>query len=137
MLAATNSEWNEVFDNPHHEPHRAIFSIYETDNGSHIGEGQLSIDEPLGDAQMSILIGDPSNWHKGYGTAAVLAMLKHSFENLTLHRVWVDIPEFNNSAMSLFRNIGFIHEGTLRQSRPHHGARYNSIIMGILVNEYK
>ena len=137
MLHATEFEWNEVFDDPHHEPHRAIFSIYDSVTDSHIGEAQLSIDEPLGDAQISVLIGDPVNWHKGYGTASVQAILEHSFENLKLHRVWVDVPEFNKSAMSLFVQIGFTHEGTLRQSRPHHGARHNSIIMGMLFGEYE
>ena len=137
MLEATESEWNGVFDDPHHEPHRAIFSIYDSITNSHIGEGQLSIDEPLGDAQMSVLIGDPKNWHKGYGSASVSAMLIHSFEKLKLHRVWVDVPEFNKVAVSLFAQMGFTHEGTLRKSRPHHGARYDSVIMGMLVNEYE
>ena len=28
MLDANEDEWNEVFHDPHHEPHRSIFSIY-------------------------------------------------------------------------------------------------------------
>ena len=28
MINATEEEWNEVFHDPHHEPHRSIFSIY-------------------------------------------------------------------------------------------------------------
>ena len=27
MIDATEEEWNEVFHDPHHEPHRDIFSI--------------------------------------------------------------------------------------------------------------
>ena len=134
MLNATEEEWNEVFHDPHHEPHRSIFSIYLND--LHIGEAQLSIDESLGDAQLSVLIGDKSVWHKGYGTEAALALLEHSFTNLGMYRAWVDIPEFNNNAIDLFEKIGFVHEGTFRKSRPRNGKRFNSVVMGILIDEY-
>ena len=75
MIDANENQWNEVFHDPHHEPHRSIFSIYF--ENTHLGEAQLSIDESLGDAQISILIGDPINWHKGYGTQAAIALLEH------------------------------------------------------------
>jgi RimJ/RimL family protein N-acetyltransferase len=136
MLKATDEEWDLVFHDPHHTPHRDIFSIY-TAQGEHVGEGQLSIDEALGDAQISVLIGKKDTWHQGYGTAAVLAMLAHVFERLGLHRAWVDVPEYNMAARGMFQHIGFQHEGTLRQSRPHEGARHNSAIMGMLVDEYR
>ena len=135
MVNANDDQWNEVFHDPHHEPHRDIFSI-NTLSGEHIGEGQLSIDEALGDAQISELIGQKTLWHHGYGTSSVIAMLEHIFEHLGLHRAWVDVPEYNTSARAMFEHIGFQHEGTLRQSRPHDGARHNSVIMGLLVNEY-
>lgn len=143
MIDATKEQWDEVFHDPHHEPHRDIFSVYtqpdgDSDDaaGEHIGEGQLSIDEPLGDAQVSVLIGDKTRWHGGFGTAATLAMLEHVFETLGMFRAWVDVPDYNTAARSMFENIGFTHEGTLRKSRPHHGARHNSVIMGMLVDEY-
>ncbi len=136
MLNATQEEWDEVFHDPHHEPHRDIFSIYAV-GGEHIGEGQLSIDEPLGDAQLSVLIGRRDQWHRGFGTAAVLAMIEHIFEHLQLHRAWVDVPEYNTAARAMFEHIGFKHEGTLRQSRPHEGARHDSAILGMLTDEYR
>ena len=136
MLSASKSEWEEVFNDPHHEPHRDIFSIYTVD-GLHIGEGQLSIDEALGDAQISILIGKKDVWHKGYGKATVMALLEHIFDKLNLYRAWVDIPEYNLNAKNLFQQLGFQHEGTLRKSRPHDGSRHNSHIMGMLIEEYR
>tara|TARA_B110000438_G_scaffold211190_1_gene203234 strand:- start:191 stop:808 length:618 start_codon:yes stop_codon:yes gene_type:complete len=134
MINATDAEWNEVFHDPHHEPHRSIFSIYL--NKEHIGEAQLSIDESLGDSQISILIGEKKYWHKGFGTETALALLEHSFLNLGMYRSWVDIPEFNTNAVKLFEKIGFIHEGTFRKSRPRNDQRFNSVVMGILIEEY-
>ena len=37
----------------------------------------------------------------------------------------------------MFSHLNFTHEGTLRKCRPHHGARHNSVIMGILIDEYR
>lgn len=136
MLGATQEEWDEVFHDPHHEPHRDILSI-RTASGEHIGEAQLAIDEPLGDAQISILIGRKDLWHHGFGTAATLALLDHIFNKLGLYRAWVDVPEYNTHAREMFEHVGFVHEGTLRKSRPHRGARFDSVIMGMLRSEYE
>lgn len=135
MLTAAEEEWNAVFHDPHHEPHRDIFSV-RTMSGEHIGEAQLSIDEALGDAQISVLIGRKDLWGSGYGTATTLALLEHIFVTLGLYRAWVDVPEYNEAAREMFRRLGFRHEGTLRHSRPHKGARHNSVIMGMLQNKY-
>ncbi|MBN19293.1 MAG: hypothetical protein CL758_07475 [Chloroflexi bacterium] len=130
MAHAHKEEWDKVFSDPEHK----IFSIYH--NNEHVGESHLAIEESLGDAQLSILIGDPNNWHKGYGTAAAKATIKMAFEEFRIFRIWVDIPEYNEDAINMFSHMNFTHEGTLRKSRPHHGARHNSVIMGILVDEY-
>ena len=51
--------------------------------------------------------------------------------------MWADIPDYNEAAKSLFEHIGFVHEGTLRKSRPHDGVRHDSIIMGMLSTEFE
>lgn len=135
MMTATDAEWNEVFREPHQEPHRDIFAVY-TKSGEHVGEGQLAIDETLGDAHLSVLIGRKDLWHQGYGTASTLALLEHAFDHLELYRVWVDVPTYNPAARAMFEHLGFKHEGTLRKSRPHAGARHDSFIMGMLRDEF-
>jgi RimJ/RimL family protein N-acetyltransferase len=136
----SDEEWKGVFG-PHkaeragHQDHRDIFSVY-TKSGEHIGEGHLHIEERLGDAHLSILIGRKDLWGHGYGTAAALALLEHAFDHLELYRVWVDVPTYNMPARNMFEHLGFQHEGTLRKSRPHAGARHDSFIMGILRDEF-
>lgn len=131
MEDASEEEWKRVFDNSEHR----ILSI-NSEEGEHIGEIHIAIEESLGDGQLSILIGRTDMWHKGYGTAATRASLDVAFNDYGLYRIWVDVPEYNAAAMALFTHIGFVHEGTLRQSRPHEGARHNSAVMGMLANEY-
>ena len=131
MENASEEEWKRVFDDPEHR----ILSI-NSESGEHIGEIHIAIEESLGDGQLSILIGRTDMWHQGYGTAATTTALKAAFNEYGLYRVWVDVPEYNTAAITLFTHIGFVHEGTLRKSRPHEGARFDSVVMGILATEY-
>ncbi len=131
MEGASDEEFHQVFDDPEHR----TLSVY-TGEGEHIGEAHIAIEESLGDGQLSILIGRKDMWHLGYGTAAVRAALDLGFGEYGLFRVWVDIPEYNTAAVLLFEHLGFVHEGTLRKSRPHEGSRYDSVVMGMLAAEY-
>lgn len=124
-------EWADIFDDPTHH----ILSVY-AEEGEHIGEFHVAIEEMSGDGQISILIGRKDLWHKGYGTATMSAGLNLCFGEWGLYRVWVDVPEYNTWARRMFDRLGFTHEGTLRKSRPHEGARFDSVVMGMLSTEY-
>ena len=131
VMEAEDDKWASIFKDPAH----AILSIY-TEEEEHIGEFHAAIEEAWGDGQISILIGRKDLWHKGYGTATMRAGLDLCFERLGLYRVWVDVPEYNAAARTMFERLGFTHEGTLRKSRPHEGARFDSVVMGMLSTEY-
>ena len=131
MEHAPDSEWDAIFNNPEHR----FLSIFTTDL-EHIGEIHVAIEESLGDGQISILIGRKDLWHQGFGTMATEAALEMAFNKWGLYRVWIDVPEYNTAALGMFEHLGFTHEGTLRKSRPHEGARFDSVIMGILAIEY-
>jgi len=129
-VSFSENKWKEVFEESDHK----IFSIYS--GGEHIGEVHLAIDEALGDGQLSLLVGRKDLWHKGLGSSAASKVIEFGFSQLGLFRIWVDVPEYNTKAINLFKQFGFVHEGTLRQSRPPHGARFDSVVMGMLKSEY-
>lgn len=131
LLRASRDEWNRIF----HDPRRVIFSIYTAEE-EHIGEAQVVMEEALGNAELSILIGRKDLWGMGYGTATTTALLDLVFTGYGLYRVWVDVPEYNSAALGLFRKMGFMHEGTMRKSRPYLDDRADSFIMGLLATEY-
>ena len=116
MLTSSNEEWERTFDDKNPEPHRTFFSIINSSENEHIGEAQLFIDDALGDAQLSVLIGRKDLWHLGYGSSSVITLMDHAFKELDLYRVWVDIQSITH-ARNMFESLGFQHEGTLRQSR--------------------
>ena len=130
-VTATDAEWAKTFNDPTHR----MLSIYN-EKGEHVGEVHVAIEESLGDGQVSILIGRKDMWHQGYGTAGMKAILDVAFKEWGLYRVWVDVPEYNKAALLMCEHLGFMHEGTLRKSRPHEGARFDSVVMGMLAAEY-
>ena len=131
MQEASEEDWERVFNDPEHR----MLSIY-TPQGDHIGEFHVAIEESLADGHISILIGRKDLWHQGYGTAGMRAGLEKAFREWELYRVWVDVPEYNEAALAMCEHLGFIHEGTLRKSRPHEGSRFDSVVMGMLATEY-
>ncbi len=131
METATDEEFARAVEDPSH----VTLSIY-TGQNEHIGEVHLGLEESLGDGQLSILFERRERWNQAVGYAGVRAALDLAFSDYGLYRVWVDIPEFDFAARSVFERIGFVHEGTLRKSRPHGGSRSDSVVLGILAAEY-
>ena len=131
MEDASDEAWERVFNDPEHR----MLSIY-TERGEHIGEVHVAIEETLGDGHISILVGRKDLWHQGYGTAGLTTALDMAFNEWGLYRVWADVPEYNTSALAMCEHLGFVHEGTLRKSRPHEGSRFDSVVVGMLATEY-
>lgn len=131
LLHASKEEWNQVFENED----RKIYSV-RSPEGEPIGEGQLVIEWPLLEAQLFILIGRKDLWHHHYGTSGLICLLDEAFEALELHRVWVNVPEYNHHALQMFRHLGFVLEGHLRRTHRKEDQWYDSFAMGLLSDEY-
>ena len=131
MLRASPQEWNQVFGSED----RKIYSVY-TAEGDHIGEGQLFVEWPLLEAQLVLIVGRKDLWHHHYGTMALIKLLDEAYDNLNLHRVWVDVPEYNEHALQMFRHIGFVLEGHLRKTHRKNNEWFDSYAMGLLTEEY-
>ncbi len=131
LLQASDEQLVETFN----DDDRKFYSIYSPES-EHIGEGQLVVEWPLEEAQLFILIGRKDLWHHHYGTAALLMLLDEAFDGLGLHRVWIDVPEYNHHALQMFRHVGFVLEGHFRRSHRRDDEWYDSFAMGLLVDEY-
>lgn len=132
VLAAPEEEWDRSLED---EELRKIFSVY-TSEGEHIGEGQLVFEWPLFEAQLFLMIGRKDLWHHHYGTSAIIALLDEAFDSYELHRVWVDVPEYNDNALRLCRHVGFVLEGHFRKTHRKDDSWYDSFAMGLLSDEY-
>ena len=131
ILAGGSEEWDRVFNNEN----RKVFAVY-TSEGDHIGEAQLVIEWPLLEAQAYILVGRKDLWHHHYGTTAFVSLLDHAFNDLGLHRIWVDVPEYNKPAMAMVEHIGFVVEGHFRKAHRRGDQWFDSYALGLLAEEY-
>ncbi len=131
LLEASDEQIQQVFE----DDVRRIYSVY-TDDGAHIGEGQLVVESPLMEAQLFLLVGRKDLWHHHYGTMAMIKLLDEAYEDHGLHRVWVDVPEYNEHALQMCQHLGFVLEGHLRKTHRKDGQWYDSSAMGLLSEEY-
>lgn len=91
---------------------------------------------PNGDAFVGIGIGERAFWGKGYGTDAMMVVLRYAFQELNLRRVSLTTFEYNPRAIRSYEKVGFIHEGRARKFLLREGRRWDLIFMGILREEW-
>ena len=90
-----------------------------------------------GDAFVGIGIGEHELWGKGYGTDAMREVLRFAFDELNLHRVSLDVFEYNPRGYQSYLKCGFKEEGRARQFLQRDGRRWDLIYMGILHSEWE
>lgn len=116
---------------------RSVFRAIIDVDGNSIGTIILSdIDMRSGTAEIHIKLAKNSERGKGYGTDAVLALLKYSFDELRLNCVYCRVKEDNIASQKLFEKCGFIKEGCLRSRVYRNGRYYNFYEYSILKGEY-
>jgi RimJ/RimL family protein N-acetyltransferase len=82
-------------------------------------------------------IGDPANWHKGFGADILQLMLHFAFAELNMHRLTGLIPAYNQSALALFTKTGFQEEVCSRQALHRDGQRWDLLHYGLLQREWQ
>jgi RimJ/RimL family protein N-acetyltransferase len=88
-------------------------------------------------AVFGITIGDKREWGKCYGTEATWLMAKHAFETLNLNRLMLHVREHNERGIRAYERVGYKREGVLRQDTFVEGRYVNTIVMGLLREEWK
>lgn len=74
---------------------------------------------------------------KGYGKEALRLIKKMAFEELSAHRLWLDVKAHNLRARHVYEAEGFIVEGILRECLKT-GEKFDSlVVLSMLRNEYQ
>ena len=87
-------------------------------------------------AELHLLIGRRDLHGRGIGTDATTQMLKHAFNDLNLHRVFLSVLAHNAAALKVYEKAGFVREGTSRESAYKRGKYEDMVQMGILADEF-
>ncbi len=86
---------------------------------------------------VGIGLGDRAYWNNGYGTEAMQLILHYGFTELNLHRVSLNVFDYNPRAIRSYEKAGFILEGRLREEVVRQGKRWDTLVMGILRKEWE
>jgi len=87
-------------------------------------------------AEVGIMLGEKTWWNKGYGTETMRAMLRHGFETLNLHRIWLQVFADNKRGMRAYEKAGFRHEGIFREAHYQAGKYHDVFLMSVLRQEW-
>jgi RimJ/RimL family protein N-acetyltransferase len=87
-------------------------------------------------AELGLGILRPDDRGRGVGGEAVRLVLRHGFEAMGLRRVWLHVVE-DNPARRLYARLGFREEGRLRRHLYKRGAWRDSVVMGLLREEWR
>jgi RimJ/RimL family protein N-acetyltransferase len=118
-------------------PSSVDFAVRTIDDDRLVGLTRLyDIDSLHRTAILGISIGRSSERGKGLGTDASRVTIRYGFEELNLHRIWLDVFGYNRRAYELYRRLGFTEEGRWREHLERDGRRHDVILMGLLRQEW-
>jgi ribosomal-protein-alanine N-acetyltransferase len=105
-----------------------FWAIHIKQTGKHIGNIKI---DPVNSknrlGEYGIMMGDRSEWGKGYAKEASLTIIHHCFQQLKLRKITLGVVENNKSAVDLYKAINFEIEGVYKK----HGF-YNGVLCNVL-----
>lgn len=92
-------------------------------------------DEPSARAELGYVVGR-AHWRRGYATEALRAVCRHALEDMGIRRIEAEARPENVASNGLLLSLGFTPEGRLRQRWVAKGETYDTIIYGLLVDDW-
>lgn len=86
-------------------------------------------------ATIGIIVG-PEYQNLGYGTMAMRLVMDLLFMEYHVHKIQLNVYEYNERAKHVYEKLGFQQEGRIRHTSYHQGRYYDYFVMGILEEEY-
>jgi len=137
MSRSMEEEWIQQITQEQKLGKSYVFAIERLSDGELLGGcGLHNLSSTHKNAILGIVIYDPKNWNKGYGTETMRMLLNIGFNFLNLHRIELQVLEFNQRAIKVYEKVGFKTVGRRREAIFLEGKYVDSIIMDILKEEF-
>jgi RimJ/RimL family protein N-acetyltransferase len=118
------------------QPDRLDLAITDKATGECVGELVLNEwDKDLRSCNFRVLMGARGR-NRGLGTEAIRMLIGYGFEQLGLHRISLDVLDFNPRARRVYEKVGFVTEGVLREAHIWENQWVDDILMAILDHEW-
>jgi RimJ/RimL family protein N-acetyltransferase len=137
MSLADEENWFESISKRDPKERPLAIEVRKGRNWNLIGNcGVFDLDTVNRSAELGIMIGEKSEWNKGYGAEAMTLLLRHCFETLNLHRAFLRVYVDNVRAVRSYEKAGFVLEGRLREAVYKFGKYEDVLVMGVLRSEW-
>lgn len=115
-----------------------MFTIVDLESQKPIGAaGLLYIDWIIRSADFSFYIGNENKYidSDGFADEAARLLIDYGFQNLNLHKIWMELYEFDTLKIEFFINtFSFKQDGLLRDNCFEDGKYYNSLVLSLIRN---
>jgi RimJ/RimL family protein N-acetyltransferase len=120
----------------HHD--RLDLSIIERASGEWAGEAVLNELDPLNEScGFRILLQGPRFYGRGLGTEAARLIIDYAVTVAGVHRIELQVYNFNPRARRVYEKLGFALEGTRRDALRWDGEWVDCHIMGLLAGDWR
>ena len=115
-----------------------MFAIVDLADGRLLGASGLCFIDPVNrNCDLSLYIGDDGVYiDDRYAPDAARTTLEYGFGELGMHRIWVEIYEFDTAKRRLLEELGFQLEGRHREHHFAEGGYHDSLFYGLLASEW-
>jgi RimJ/RimL family protein N-acetyltransferase len=115
---------------------RMDWAILRKEDRAHVGDLAFTDLDPHNHSiAFRIALNGPEFFGKGYGTEATKLALDYAFDVVGLHRVSLEVFEFNPRAQRVYEKCGFVREGLQRQALRWDGEWHDVIAMAVLASD--
>ena len=107
-----------------------FWAIHVKKNNNHIGNIKIDpVNRYHGYGEYGILMGDKSEWGKGYAKEASCAIMDYCFTVEKLRKINLGVVEENTAAVMLYKKLGFETEGVYKNHGLYNGHYCNLLRM--------
>jgi RimJ/RimL family protein N-acetyltransferase len=114
-----------------------FWAIKIKETGKHIGNIKI---DPLntrhGLGEYAIMMGDRTEWGKGYAREASELVIRYCFDELNLRKITLGVVADNQTAVNLYHKLGFETEGVYRNHGIYEGRFCNVLRMALFNPEF-
>lgn len=125
----------EIYDSWAGADDRLVLGILDNATGDLVGEAVLlGWDEGNRSCGFRTFVGRAGRG-RGLGTEATRLIIEHGLRTMGLHRIRLEVYDFNPRARHVYEKVGFVHEGTGREALWFDGAWIDVHYMAILATD--
>jgi RimJ/RimL family protein N-acetyltransferase len=86
--------------------------------------------------ELDICIGEPGQWGRGYGSDALITLLRWFFTSTPVRRVFLQPRVVNQRAVHVYEKVGFKREGVLEKGEMIDGELFDNVMMAAIRDEW-